>query len=530
MKDWSGQKVVILGAARQGTALARYLARHGARVILNDSRPVEALKAARNALADLPSEMGLEWVCGGHPLSILDEADLLCISGGVPLTNPLVVEARRRGIPLSNDSQIFLEAAPCKVIGITGSAGKTTTTTLVGRMAGEGRRVFVGGNIGVPLISVLDELEPDDLAVMELSSFQLEIMTRSPQVAAVLNVTPNHLDRHGSMEAYTAAKARILEFQSPQDVAVLSRDDSGAWSLKDKVQSRLVTFGLGEPPSGQDGTFLRGDELILRAGERRQRASQGSGDKERRLGAGENMDFPPAPLRHCSPADLRLMSRTDIQLRGEHNLLNVLAACAIAAAAGLPVEAMRAGVEGFHGVPHRLEFVRRWGGADWYNDSIATAPERAMAALRSFNEPLVLLAGGRDKDLPWEDFAGLVRRRVRHLILFGEAAGLIEHAVENSQGSRGAGEQGSGGVGEHAYQPPSPSGRVLVKTTGAGGEGEISPLQVSRCNGLHDAVQEAARIVQPGDVVLLSPGGTSFDEFIDFEERGEWFKKWVMLL
>jgi UDP-N-acetylmuramoylalanine--D-glutamate ligase len=151
-----------------------------------------------------------------------------------------------------------------------------------------------------------------------------------------------------------------------------------------------------------------------------------------------------------------------------------------------------------------------------------------MAALRSFDEPLVLLAGGRDKDLPWEDFAGLVRRRVRHLILFGEAAGLIEEAVENSQGSRGAATKNV--AGKQGSQLPYPSGREPEKTIGTGGEGENLPLQITRCERLQHAVQEAARIVQPGDVVLLSPGGTSFDEFVDFEERGEWFKKWVMLL
>ena len=484
MKDWTGQKVVIIGAARQGTALARYLAGKGARVTLTDSRPEQALQDARAALTGLE----IEWACGGHPLSLLDGTSLLCISGGVPLNLPLVIEARRRGIPLSNDSQIFLEAVPCKVIGITGSAGKTTTTTLVGRMAlgkDEGGRrkdednavdstsqrrhkelhpssfilhtskVWVGGNIGAPLISSVDEMQPGDLAVMELSSFQLEIMTRSPQVAAVLNITPNHLDRHGSMQAYRAAKARLLEFQSPEDAAILGRDDPGAWGLAGEVHGRLLSFGLEEPQEGQEGTFAGGEALYLK--------TRGQGTRE-------------------------IGSRQDILLRGEHNLLNVLAAGAIAAAAGLPLEAVSAGVRGFTGVSHRLEFGRSWGGADWYNDSIATAPERAMAAIRSFDEPLVLLAGGRDKDLPWGDWAALVRQRVDHLIVFGECADKILAAVQPGQ----------------------------------------RPFTIDRCSGLEQAVATAARIVQPGDVVLLSPGGTSFDEFRDFEERGEWYKKWVM--
>lgn len=476
MVDWSGQKIVILGAARQGLALARYLSRKGARVVLNDRRSEAELLRAREELAG--ADLGyppIEWVFDGHPISLLDGTDWLCISGGVPLTLPLVVEAQARGIPLTNDSQIFLESAPCKVVGITGSAGKTTTTTLVGRMAMAARelpvsqagqdafegtfgvfpsgpmgRVWVGGNIGSPLIADLDEMGQDDLAIVELSSFQLELMTRSPQVAAVLNVTPNHLDRHGTMAAYTAAKARILEFQSSSDVAVLGREDPGAWGLTGKVQGRLVSFGL-EKPLGGDGTFLNGDEICFSAG---------------------------------GAAPVPLVSRQQIQLRGEHNLLNVLATCTLAVSAGISPEAMRAGVEGFRGVPHRLEFVRSWGGADWYNDSIATAPERAMAALRSFDEPVVLMAGGRDKNLPWEDFAAFARQRVRVLVLFGEAAEKI-----------------------------------------AGAFGDDYPLTI--CSGLDEAVRAAARLVRPGDVVLLSPGGTSFDEFADFEERGECFRRLV---
>jgi UDP-N-acetylmuramoylalanine--D-glutamate ligase len=188
------------------------------------------------------------------------------------------------------------------------------------------------------------------------------------------------------------------------------------------------------------------------------------------------------------------MPQSAVRLRGEHNLLNVLAACAVASAAGLPVEAMRAAVQDFRGVPHRLQYVRTWRGADWYNDSIATAPERSIAAIRSFIEPLVLLAGGRDKDLPWDDFAELISRRVDHLVIFGEAADKILQAVE---GHRNAGKR------------------------------RTRPLTCTRCKNLREAVRVAAALVQPGDVVLLSPGGTSFDEFRDFEERGECFVQWV---
>jgi UDP-N-acetylmuramoylalanine--D-glutamate ligase len=474
-EDWSEQKVVVVGAARQGLALARYLVQHGARVVLNDRLSEEQLLPARHALADLE----VEWVLGGHPLSLLDDADMICVSGGVPLNMPLIAEARARGIRLSNDSQIFMEAVPCIVVGITGSAGKTTTTTLVGRMAQYAtahtqlerhyRRAWMGGNIGSPLIADVDKMQSDDLVVMEVSSFQLELMSLSPQVAAVLNLTPNHLDRHGTMEAYRKAKARILQFQQPGDRAVLGRDDAGAWSLAGMVKGQTLSFGFSPLASDQAGTFFWKDFLYLRPPAK----ADISGT-----------DLHPEPLA----TDVRLLSRQDVALRGEHNLLNVMAACTIAAAAGLPLQAMKAGVENFSGVAHRLEFVRSWGGADWYNDSIATAPERAMAAIRSFDEPLVLLAGGRDKNLPWGDFARLAKHRVDQLIVFGEAAELI------SEAARAAG---------------------------------FNPLKIVHCTGLHEAVQAAAQIVKPGYVVLLSPGGTSFDEFNDFEERGKCFAQWV---
>jgi UDP-N-acetylmuramoylalanine--D-glutamate ligase len=410
MRAWSAQKVVIIGAARQGLALARYLLEHGASVVITDERPLEMLESACQALAGVAGAAErLSWVCGAHPFSLLEGATMVCPSGGVPLTLPLIEEARLQGLPISNDSQIFLEVAPCKVIGLTGSAGKTTTTTLVGRIGQAAadlssqpvhyRRVWVGGNIGSPLIAEVDQMQPDDLAVMELSSFQLEIMTRSPQVAAILNITPNHLDRHVTMEAYTAAKARILAYQSPFDWAVLCRDDPGAWSLVEQVKGRLLSFGFNPLPDQACGVFLYQDDICVAT----------------------------EPGTHQATW---VMTRNEVSLRGEHNLLLVMAACALAIAAGLPVEAMRAGVRGFTGVPHRLEFVRSWGGADWYNDSIATAPERTMAAIRSFHEPLILLAGGRDKKLPWDEFAGLVRQRVDHLIVFGEAADIILRAIE----------------------------------------------------------------------------------------------------
>jgi UDP-N-acetylmuramoylalanine--D-glutamate ligase len=454
--DWNGKRVTIIGGARQGQAAARWLARHGALVTLNDRRTVGQMSAAISALTGIP----VTWVLGSHPVEILDTTDIVCLSGGVPLDNPIVIEATRRGIPLTNDTQIFMETVPCQTVGITGSAGKTTTTTLVGQMAKTaiGDSAYVGGNIGDPLLNYVDKMKPGDLAVQEISSFQLDQMTLSPNVAAVLNITPNHLDRHDSMEAYIAAKQRILDFQTTADTAVLCREDHGSWDLVDKVHGRLISFGFGNIPTGQDGSYI--SDGVLHLNER--------GD------------------------DIPLLHRDQIQLRGEHNVMNFLAAFAIGYAAGLQVDAMLKAARDFRGVAHRLEFVREWNGAKWYNDSIATAPERTMAAVRSFTEPIVLLLGGRDKNLPWDELAALIHERVERVVLFGEAADKIAGALEKAHGP-------------------------LQKT-------------VERCKTLEEAVHGAARLTVPGDIVLLSPGGTSFDQFSDFEERGEAYRKWVLEL
>ena len=457
MRDWNGKRVLILGAARQGLALARWLSIHGAHVTLSDKRSEDDLRVARESLA----EFGITWALGGHPLELLDSTDVLCPSGGVPLTLPIVAEAISRGIPLSNDSQIFMEVVPCKTVGITGSAGKTTTTTLVGNMAklAYGDKAYIGGNIGDPLINYVDNMKADDVAILELSSFQLDQMTISPNIAAILNITPNHLDRHGTMEAYTAAKARILEFQSKDDVAILGHDDKGAWNLRSKVQGRLFTFSLHDLDEGLDGAYLHDGLLNLRDGD----------------------------------AYLPLILREKIQLRGDHNVANVLAAFTIGHAAGFPLDAMLEAVEEFQGVPHRLELVRELNGVRWYNNSIATAPERTIAVIHAFDEPIVLMLGGRDKNLPWEELMQLANERVDHVVLFGEAADKIEKTVDSL------------GLGKTHFT-------------------------LSHADGLQDAVRLAAEVAEAGDVVLLAPGGTSFDEFKDFEERGERFRTWVQEL
>ncbi len=456
----AGKHAIVMGFARQGQALARWLPAVGARVTVTDRRAEAAFGAALSA----HRERGVNFILGDHPLALLDDADLLCVSGGVALTEPLVAEALRRGIPVTNDAQLFLERCPAPVIGITGSAGKTTTTMLVGLMCrAAGWVTHVGGNIGDVLLDALPRIAPQDIVVMELSSFQLELTTISPRYGAILNITPNHLDRHGTMEAYTTAKASLIRYQKAEDTAILGIDDPGANGLIALVQGHLVCFSARWAVA--DGAYLEGDRLILSG-----RASQ-SGTRQ------------------------AVIERQAIRLRGEHNLLNVLAASAVAGAAGVAPTAMGEAIATFAGVAHRLEVVRVCNGVTWVNDSIATAPERVLAAVRSYGEPLVLLLGGKDKDLPWDELIALAARKAFAVVTFGAhgpvIAGLLQRALAKEEPGRLAAE------------------RVLTVST------------------LDEAVQAAGRLARPGDVVLLSPGGTSYDAYRDFEERGQHFRRLV---
>ncbi len=486
---YAGLRLVILGLARQGMAAARFFLAQGARVTVSDMRSEEPLAAVRAALERYVAENRpagtLQFALGGHPLSLLDDTDLLCLSGGVSPAIPIVQEAIHRGIPLSNDGLLTLRHCRVPIVGLTGSAGKTTTTTLVGLMLETaGRAVHVGGNIGTPLLDRLDTVSAGDRVVMEFSSFQLELFDRSPAIAALLNITPNHLDRHPSMSHYAAAKANILRFQSRSDTCVLSADDAytGPWLRSGRCEipagegQEAVYFPLQGTRLGfsivdevEAGAFLRGDALIWR---------------------------PPGA------DDVEICRAFEVRLRGRHNLANILAACCLAGAAGADVPALRAVATSFGGVEHRLQIVRERDGVLWINDSIATAPERTVAALRSFNEPIVALLGGRDKHLPWGECAaeihGLRRDglpRVRHAILFGEAADLIAEA--------------------------------LARHTRESGD---APVPITRCADLSEAVHVAARIARSGDVVLLAPGGTSFDAYEDFAARGQHFAALVEAL
>ena len=464
--DLAGKRVVVFGFGRQGKALARWLPTVGAEVVVTDHRTDRELGLRRR---DYPR---VRFYLGGHPEEVLIGARAICLSGGVPLDLPVLELAQRRGIPLTNDAQLFVERCPAPIIGITGSAGKTTTTALTAQIIKQaGYRVWMGGNIGNPLIGELPKIKPNDIVVMELSSFQLELMTRSPQVAAILNLTPNHLDRHGAMEQYAAAKARIIRYQNPTDVAVLGWDDQGSRAMEPLAVGELLAFSRYDMVA--DGAFMLGNRILV--------AGSASYDM--------------SPHVVCE--------RGDIPLRGAHNVLNVLAACAITGAMGLAIDRpgvkpadMRAAVQAFRPVEHRLETVRQLAGVTYVNDSIATAPERLLAALASYDEPLILLVGGADKNLPWETAIRLARQKARHIVVFGK------------DGDR----------------------QVATKVMKLLALMQVSQERISRVDSLDEAVKCAARVAHAGDVVLLSPGGTSYDVYQDFAERGEHFRQLVSQL
>ncbi len=454
-----GARVLVVGFGRQGQALARWLPSVGARAVVTDRKTPEELNVD---LADFPRvQFALGMAAETELLKVMDYIDVVCVSGGVPLSAPLVQAARERRIPCTNDAQLFIERCRAPVIGITGSAGKTTTTTLVGAMLRHaGITTWVGGNIGSPLIDVMMGVMPQHRVVLELSSFQLELMHTSPQIAAVLNITPNHLDRHGNMQHYMAAKANIIAHQGAHDVAILGFDDGGSHMLEQIVSGTLGWFSANNMVA--DGAFLIGGRIVV-----------------------TGVSSPDENVHTVCDVD-------EIPLRGTHNVSNVLAACAIAGAAGVPPEAMAATIRTFQGVPHRLETVRVCNGITYVNDSIATAPERVLAALRSYDEPLVLLLGGADKKLPWAEMLQLAYQKSRHIVAFGGSAGdLVEQTMKNFQGGAG---------------------------------------RFTRVKTLDEAVHRANEVAKPGDVVLFSPGGTSYDAYQDFAARGEHFRQLVSAL
>ncbi len=442
-----GRRVGIVGLGREGADLARFLSRHGAEVRVSDRADADSLRAARESLAGFDIRYSL----GTQDGFALTDCEEIFVSPGVPPESPVVAMPAAHGVPISSATSLFFELCPGPIVGITGSSGKTTTTSLAASiLRAAGIPSVVGGNIGVPMLNRLDEITPATWCVLELSSFQLAGMQCSPHIGAVLNITPNHLDRHPDMADYIRSKANIVAHQRLGDIAVLNTDDPISRGLAHG--GRTVEFSLKAPVP--DGAWLDDEQLRL-------------------SGVGEP-----------------LLKKSEIPLRGIHNVANALAAAAIARAVGSEPAAIADAIRQFKPVPHRLETVATIADVDYVNDSIGTTPERSCAALLAIDAPIVLIAGGRDKHLPMEEWARLIAERARAVVLVGEAASLIEDAI-----------------------------------AAAGAE-----LPIARARSFADTVPLASALAQPGDTVLLSPGCTSFDEFRDYEARGEAFRAAVKTL
>ena len=385
-----GKKVLIIGAARSGIASARFLADKGAIVALNDQKPIEKWSAEALALR----EIGVGLLPGEAPSWLLDQLDLVVVSPGVRATIIPIRYAERAGAEVIGEVELAARYLKGRIVAITGSNGKTTTTSLISELLGNaGLPTQVGGNIGNALISMVESSRDDGWTVVELSSFQLEtIKTLRPSIAIVLNVTPNHMDRYETFNDYAAAKHRIFMNQTEEDVAVLNADDPTVSSWASGLRAKVMNFSVRKEL--ERGVFLNGDELVFRWDE---------GEQD-------------------------LLRTDEMKLRGLHNVENVAAALAAGIAAGASIESMRETVKQFNPVEHRLEFVDEIRGVRFYNDSKATSVDATLKALEAFaGDPgkVVLILGGRGKKAPYEPLAKLVRDKVRKLVLIGEDAETI---------------------------------------------------------------------------------------------------------
>lgn len=445
-EDVRDMRCTVLGAARSGIGAARLLRSRGARVLVSDQRPAEQLDEEARGLEHL----GIALETGGHSDQAL-ECSLLVLSPGVPGDAPVVMEALRRGIRVVSELEVAGWFCRSPIVAVTGSNGKTTTTTLIGRILGDAKKKHVvAGNIGTAFSSVVLELAETDLAVLEVSSFQLDFCsTFRPWISVILNITEDHMDRYdNSMERYAASKARIFMNQTAGDILVYSADDP--WTSRTAAAARCRTLPFSCERVLMTGGFVENGMLVTSLG----------------------------PGRH------EIIPAADVSIRGVHNRYNALAAAMVGELAGVRVPSIRATLKNFKGVEHRLEFVREVRGVRYFNDSKATNVDSVRSALQAFDEPVILILGGRDKGNDYSRLFALVKKRVRGIIAIGESAGKVVEAFS-------------------------------------------SLVQVVSADSMERAVQEASRLAKQGDIVLLSPACASFDWFIDYEHRGRVFKEQV---
>jgi len=443
------KRVAVVGAGVSNTPLIEALLSAGVDTTICD-------KNARDELGKTATrfeEHGARLKLGEAYLDKLD-ADVIFRTPGLMPTNPALVEAVRRGAKLTSEMEAFFDIKPCRIIAVTGSDGKTTTTTIIAELLKrQGFKTHIGGNIGTPLLCNADEFRPDDIAVLELSSFQLITMKKSPDIAVFTNLSPNHLDVHADMEEYASAKRNIFQHQRQTDRAVFNYDNEYTRKMAGSAPGETLFFSRCGQIS--DGVYL--DEGII--------YDVSNGRRE------------------------VIMQARDILLPGAHNLENYMAA--FTAVRGLVDHRIMMETAGaFNGVKHRIELVRELSGVRYYNDSIASSPSRTIAGLRAFDRKVILIAGGKDKGIPFDDLGAEIIKHVKTLVLTGKTAQQIKKAVITRPGYNGLPE-------------------------------------IFLCPDFTDAVFAASNAAGEGDIVLLSPACTSFDSFKNFEERGEKFREIV---
>lgn len=451
--SYAGKKVAVVGLGVNNTPLVRFLVEQGAEVTVLDRQTPTQLQKYLKQLADLPVVYHL----GPDYLDYLKGQETVFLSPGIPQNLPVFKEAKAEGTTFSSELGLFFSVKNSPVIGITGTSGKTTTTALTGAMLTGVKPVKVGGNIGRPPLSFLPELTPETWVVLELSSFQLQNLGYSPDIALMLNLTPNHLDVHASWEEYVEAKTEIIRHQSTGDIAVFNWDNAVTRQLAEKAKGKVYYFSRRIEPVR--GAFVRNGSFYLKL-------------------TANTEEY----LCRCSES----------RLPGTHNQENILAAALTARLAGVPPAAIVKAIREFEGVEHRLEPVRELDGVAYYNDSIATTPEQAVAGMLALAAPIVLIAGGYDKKLSFAEFARVAVRRCRVVVLLGQTAGIIREELEK-----------------------------------AGEEAGVLP-EIYRVTNFKEAVVVARRKARTGETVLLSPGCASYDMFRNFEERGRLFKRLVL--
>jgi UDP-N-acetylmuramoylalanine--D-glutamate ligase len=451
-QDIRNRKVTVLGVARSGLAAARLLKSQGAHVFLSDKESAEKLKAALPSL----QSAGIPFEVGGHTDRVYD-CSLMVISPGVPSNAPAVVEAQKRGINVVSEMELASWFCKAPILAVTGSNGKTTTTTLLGRIFEHAKRkCVVAGNIGTAFSSVVLDLDQEGIAIVEVSSFQLDhIQSFHPKTAVILNVTPDHLDRYSkSFENYAASKCRVFENQTTEDFLVYSFDDPvTSLEVRKRASEHVRVLPFTAKARLDDGAYIDKGRIVISE----------SGRLE------------------------EIVDVKDISIKGLHNLYNSMAAALAARIMGVATEPIRETLKTFEGVEHRLEFVRELNGVKYVNDSKATNVDSVWYALQSFDEPLIVLMGGRDKGNDYSRLNDLVREHVKAIVAIGESAGKVTEAFQNI-------------------------------TT------------VEQAESMDAAVRKASELAARGDVVLLSPAGTSFDWFENFEHRGRVFKEIVRKL